>query len=126
MVGAFGDAAANYWWARYYACIHRLHYAVGDPFIWGLVFVDDALWALPLAAFWQEATLVLLLPWILFLPTCLMPCGWLALGLSGPVLMTLPLSFFLFRMRPCFFLPSRQRPILRVLSFRFPSARCYP
>ena len=32
------------------------------------MFVDDALWAVPLENYWQEESLALLLPWILGVP----------------------------------------------------------
>ncbi len=61
MVGAFGESSAAYWWSRFYACEHRLLYHLLPGGAWGLVYVDDTAWHLPLLRFWETATLLMVI-----------------------------------------------------------------
>ena len=74
-VGVFGSSEAPYGWGRWYASFHRLLGHNAHPDSWGMVYVDDGLWALPLSELWDEAALILL-----FHQGMGVPIGWKKTG----------------------------------------------
>ena len=67
-VGTFGTSTIPWAWGRFYAGVHRVLYQVAHDSAWGLVFVDDGLWDLPLTELWLEATAILALHVALGIP----------------------------------------------------------
>ena len=55
-----GTSAAPYQWARAYGVVHRVLGHLADPWSWGLIYVDDGMWALPLDRLREESALILL------------------------------------------------------------------
>ena len=69
-VCTYGIASAQWWWGSQGAALHRiiLHFFEGDSEVYGLLFVDDWLWLLPVLRYWPGITVILVITMMLGTP----------------------------------------------------------
>ena len=69
-VCTYGIASAQWWWGSQGAALHRiiLHFSEGDFEVYGLLFVDDWLWLLPVLRYWPGITVILVITMMLGTP----------------------------------------------------------
>ena len=69
-VCTYGIASAQWWWGSQGAALHRiiLHFFEGDSDVYGLLFVDDWLWLLPVLRYWPGITVILVITMMLGTP----------------------------------------------------------